>query len=85
MKQKKLLYIFLILFLESEVFPQEGSYISPSIQIGMDSIKKSFWSNTSHISLFTKSLISMDFIHTAGLAISFKKIRIANELKNDSA
>ena len=83
MKQKKLLYIFLVLLFQLKVFPQKGYYISSVIQIGMDSGKNPFGSMQVTLGYLSLELLNpMDFIHTAGLTTGFKKIRMVNELKN---
>ncbi len=75
MKQKKVLYIFLILLLQSGAFPQKGYYVSPGIQIGMDSQKDFFGSIQATFGyLVPELLIPIEFIDTTELTIGPKKL-----------
>ena len=83
MKHKILFYIFVIVLFQCKTFPQEGYYISPGIQIGIDSDKNLFGSTQITLGfLVPESLNPMGLIHTTGLTIGYKKIRKLNELEN---
>lgn len=73
-KHSKLLYIFFIILLQSKIFTQNGFYVSLGFQIGIDSGKNLFSSTQVTLGyLIPESLILVDFIHTAGLTIGYKK------------
>ena len=83
MKHKILFYIFVIIPFLSKTFSQSGFYISPGIQIGIDSDKNLFSSTQITFGfLIPESMQPMGLIHTSGLTIGYKKIKKLNELEN---
>lgn len=83
MKHKILFYIFMIILFQSKPFFQSGYYLSPGIQIGIDSDKNLFTSTQLTLGfLVPEAMNPIDMIHTAGLTIGYKKIRKLNKSKN---
>ena len=73
MKHKILFYIFVIVLFKSKTFPQEGYYISPGIQIRIDSDKNLFGSTQITFGiLLPESLNPLGLILTTGLTIGYK-------------
>ncbi len=83
MKNKIIFFIFLHLISVSTTFSQEGFYISPGIQFGIDSDKNLFRSTQITLGLLVpESLQPINHIHTLGLTFGYKRIRKLNELDN---
>ena len=69
--------MFLVLTFNSKVFPQEGWYISPGLQIGIDSN-----GNTHRSAQITFGLLIKEYSFATGLTLGSKWIRIPDKTGN---
>ena len=74
-----LIFIFLALTFNSKVFPQEGWYISPGLQIGIDS-KRNLHSSAQ----ITFGLLIEEYPYTTGLTVGYKWLRNLDNSGNKS-
>ena len=74
-----LIFIFLALTFNSKVFPQEGWYISPGLQIGIDS-KRNLHSSAQ----ITFGLLIKEYPYTTGLTVGYKWLRNLDNSGNKS-
>ena len=74
-----LIFIFLALTFNSKVFTQEGWYISPGLQIGIDS-KRNLHSSAQ----ITFGLLIEEYPYTTGLTVGYKWLRNLDNSGNKS-